>query len=247
MLAIATPWLAVPLAFCTALSTMVGGLVALRFRRGLGTVIAFLGGVVVAVALFDVLPEAEGELGNPTRVSLLIAAGFLASFLANRFVTIHHRDDEDQAKAHELVGALGAGGLSLHSMIDGLGIGLALHLSVATGLLVFLAVISHDFADGLNTVGFVLHQHGDRAHALRWLAVDSLAPVLGAAIGASIALPASGLGAVLALYVGFFLFLGASDLLPEAHHDHPSRLRIALTVSGFVFVFATVWLVTSLG
>jgi len=220
-LAFATPWLAVPLALCTAASTMAGGLVALRYRRYLGTVIAFSGGVVVAVALFDVLPEAERELGNPAEVSLLIAGGFLASFLANRFVTIHHRDDEDQAKAHRQVGALGAAGLSLHSMIDGLGIGLALHLSLGTGLLVFLAVVSHDFADGLNTVGFVLRQQGDRAHALRWLTVDSTTPILGAAIGAGIALSTHALGAVLAVYVGFFLFLGASDLLPEAHHEHP--------------------------
>ena len=65
-LALATPWLAVPLAVCTAISTAVGGLVALHFRRDLSTVIAFSGGVVVAVALFDVLPESVTSLGNVT-------------------------------------------------------------------------------------------------------------------------------------------------------------------------------------
>ena len=43
--------------------------------------------------------------------------------------------------------------LSIHSFIDGLGIGLAFHLSTSTGLLVFIAVVSHDFADGMNTAG----------------------------------------------------------------------------------------------
>jgi ZIP family zinc transporter len=56
------------------------------------------------------------------------------------------------------VGALGAAGLSLHSFIDGLGIGLAFHLGTSTGLLVFLAVVTHDFADGMNTVNFILSQ-----------------------------------------------------------------------------------------
>jgi zinc transporter ZupT len=42
-----------------------------------------------------------------------------------------------------------------------------------------------------------------------------------------------------------FLFLGASDLLPEAH-EHPSRLRTALTVAGFGLVALLVWL-TQLG
>ena len=245
--ALATPWLAVPLAVCTAISTMVGGLVALRLRRELGTVIAFSGGVVVAVALFDVLPEAERSLGNVTHTSWLIGAGFLCAFLANRFVTLHHRDDEDQARAHQRVGALGAAALCFHSVIDGLGIGLALHLSLATGLLVFLAVVSHDFADGLNTVTFVLYQQGERSQALRWLTADALAPILGATIGAAVALSEHAVGGLLSLYVGFFLFLGATDLLPEAHREHPSRLRVAMTVAGFVFIFAVVWLATNLG
>ena len=46
---------------------------------------------------------------------------------------------------------------------------------------------------------------------------------------------------MLAVYVGLFLFLGASDLLPEAH-EHPSQLRVALTVSGFGFIAVVVWL-----
>ena len=246
VVAVATPWLAVPLAVCTAISTAIGGLVALRLRRELGTVIAFSGGVVVAVALFDVLPEAVDNLGNVTHASWLIGAGFLGAFLANRFLILHHRDDEDQAKAHQRVGALGAAALCLHSVLDGLGIGLALHLSLATGLLVFLAVVSHDFADGLNTVSFVLYQQGERSQALRWLTADALAPIVGATIGASLALSTQAVGGLLALYVGFFLFLGASDLLPEAHREHPSRLRVALTVAGFVFIFAVVWLATNL-
>jgi len=245
-LALATPWLAVPLACCTAVSTAIGGLVALRLRRELGTVIAFSGGVVVAVAVFDVLPEAERSLGNVTHASWLIGLGFLGAFLANRFVTIHHRDDEDQAKAHQRVGALGTAALSLHSVTDGLGIGLALHLSLATGLIFFLAVVSHDFADGLNTVTFVLYQQGERSQALRWLAADSVAPIVGATIGAAVSLSEHAVGGLLCLYVGFFLFLGASDLLPEAHREHPSRLRVALTVAGFVFIFAIVWLATNL-
>jgi len=115
---------------------------------------------------------------------------------------------------------------------------------LATGLLVFLAVVSHDFVDGLNTVGFVLRQQGERKRAFTWLSVDSAAPVIGAAIGASVSISMHGLGYLLSLYVGFFLFLGASDLLPEAHHEHPSRVRVALTVFGFVFVSAVVWLAT---
>ena len=235
------PWLALPLALATAVSTTLGGLAAVRLAHRLGDLIALSGGVVVAIALLDVLPEAERELGRPGRTSLLVALGFVLFFLANRLLVLHHRDDSDQARAHRRIGALGALALSAHSAVDGLGIGLALHLSLGTGILVFVAVASHDFADGLNTVSFILRQGGGRRRALRWLAVDATAPIAGAAVGASLSVSAHGLGAVLALYVGMFLFLGASDLLPEAH-EHPSRLRVALTVCGFGLVALVVWL-----
>ena len=237
MTALAAQWIAVPLAGLTVLSTLAGGYVALRFHRDLHTLIALTGGIVVAVALFDVLPEAIDSVGDARDVMLLVGVGFLAFFLAERFLVLHHRDEPEQARAHARVGVLGAAGLSAHSFVDGLGIGLAFGVDTATGLLVFLAVISHDFADGLNTVSFILRQSGNRAQAVRWLAVDALAPLLGAIVGASLNVSEESLGYLLALYVGFFLFMGATDLLPEAH-QHPSRGRVALTVLGFAAVLA---------
>src|SRR3954447_21996638 len=229
-------WLAIPLAGITVLSTLAGGLIALRLHRELATLIALTGGVVVAVALFDVLPEAIRAVDDPERVTTLVGAGFLAFFLAERLVVLHHRDETEQARAHAQVGAMGAAGLSLHSFVDGLGIGLAFQLGTATGLLVFLAVVTHDFADGLNTVNFVLRQSGDRAQAIRWLAADSLAPLVGATVGVFISVSEHSLGQLLAVYAGFFLFMGATDLLPEAH-QHPSAKRVALTAAGFVVTF----------
>lgn len=230
-------WLAIPLASLTVASTLAGGAVALRLRRELQTVIALTGGIVVAVALFDVLPEALDAVGDSRRVSALVGAGFLAFFLAERGLVLHHRDEAEQARAHAQVGVLGAAGLSLHSFIDGLGIGLAFQLNTATGLLVFLAVITHDFADGVNTVSFVLRQGGDRRRAVRWLQIDAAAPLAGAIVGSSLHVSEFTLGHLLAVYAGFFLFMGATDLLPEAH-EHPSAKRVALTVLGFGATFA---------
>jgi ZIP family zinc transporter len=229
-------WLAIPLAGLTVLSTLAGGFVALRMHRDLQTLIAFTGGVVVAVALFDVLPEAMEAVDDPHRVAGLMGLGFLAFFLAERALVLHHRDEAEQARAHGQVGALGAAGLSLHSFVDGLGIGFAFNLSTETGLLVFLAVISHDFADGLNTVSFVLRQSQDRARAIRWLTIDAAAPLVGAIVGSLLTVSEETLGQLLAVYAGFFLFMGATDLLPEAH-EHPSGRRVALTVAGFAAIF----------
>jgi len=192
---------------------------------------------VVAVALLDILPEAIANVPDERRVMLLVAAGFLAFFLVERVLVLHHRDDPDTARAHHHVGALGAFGLSCHSFIDGLGIGLAFNLNDTTGILVFIAVISHDFADGLNTVSFVLSQSEDRRAAKTWLGIDSIAPVAGALVGGALSISEYALGHVLAIYAGVFLFMGATDLLPEAH-SHASWRRVGLTALGFVFVWA---------
>jgi ZIP family zinc transporter len=103
-------------------------------------------------------------------------------------------------------------------------------------MLVFLAVVTHDFADGLNTVSFVLSQRQDRRKALTWLAIDALAPFVGAIVGSFVSVSDYALGHLLAVYAGFFLFMGATDLLPEAHH-HPSRGRVAMTTLGFAATY----------
>lgn len=229
-------WIAIPLAALTVVSTFVGGAVALKLQRELTTLIALTGGIVVGVAIFDVMPEAFDAVGDSHRVAMLVGAGFLAFFLAERLLVLHHRDEPEQARGHAQVGVFGAAGLSLHSLTDGLGIGLAFGLDTKTGLLVFFAVISHDFADGMNTVSFILSQSGDRRKALTWLTIDAFAPLLGAIVGASLTISEYALGHLLALYAGFFLFMGATDLLPEAH-QHPSRLRVALTAAGFSAIF----------
>ncbi len=231
-------WIAIPLGVVVMAGTFAGGYLGLRFSHALPTVLALSGGIVVAVALFDVLPEAVELLGDPRDVGLLVGAGFVGFFLLERVLVLHHRDDPEQARSHHRVGVAGALGLSVHSFIDGLGIGLAFGVDTETGLLVFLAVVAHDFADGLNTVSFVLSQSGDRRQAVRWLRIDAIAPVLGAAVGSMVSISDVALGHILALYTGFFLYLGATDLLPEAHHEHGSWGRVWLTLLGFAFVYA---------
>ncbi len=230
-------WIAVPLAGLTVLSTLAGGAFAMRLHRELKTAIALSGGIVVAVALFDLIPEALEAIGDDRRVTTLVGAGFLLFFVAERFLVLHHRDDPEQAQAHGQVGALSAGALAFHTFTDGLGIGLAFGLDTQTGILVLFAVISHDFADGINAVTFILSQGGNRVSALRWLALVAVAPLFGALLGSALDISERTLGYLLALYAGIFLYIGATDLLPEAH-EHPSARRLVVTLAGFTGVFA---------
>ena len=82
--------IAIPLTAFAVLTTMTGGLVALRMAHSLPTVIALSGGIVVAVALFDVLPEAIDLLpDDSTAIGALMGAGFLTFFLFERVLESH--------------------------------------------------------------------------------------------------------------------------------------------------------------
>jgi zinc transporter ZupT len=56
--------------------------------------------------------------------------------------------------------------------------------------------------------------------------------VLGALTSMALTIPTLGLAMVLALFSGFFLYVGGSDLLPESHHAHPRMLTTVATVLG---------------
>ena len=229
------------------ISTLLGGLFALKFRDKLHLVLGFSAGAVIAVAFFDLLPEAlelgEAFYDNSTIIGV-VALGFFAYLLLDRliFFRAHAHDHEDASHAHTHRGSLGAAALSTHSFLDGLAIGLAFQVSTAVGIVVAVAVLIHDFSDGINTVGYIIKSGGKDKKALRWLFVDALAPVLGASSTLLFTVPTSWLGVILALFTGFFLYIGASDLIPESHHGHPRFLTTVMTLLGAFVLFVAITL-----
>jgi len=53
-------------------------------------------------------------------------------------------------------------------------------------------------------------------------------------------LPEEGLSIVLAVFSGFFLYIGASDLIPESHHAHPKFLTTVMTLLGAAVLYAAI-------
>ena len=224
----------------TFVSTLAGGLVAFRFSDRLHIILSFSAGAVVAVAFFDLLPEsmelAAGAHGT-TAVSFLVGLGFLSYLLLDR---IAMPQTGLGRAANETRGHLGASSLVGHSFLDGVAIGLAFQVSPSTGLIVATAVLTHDFSDGVNTVGLVLRSGGGRQPAFRWLLADAVAPVVGAATTLAFHPAADELGLALAIFCGFFLYIGASDLLPESYHAHPTRLSTVATLLGAAVLYAAI-------
>ncbi|HKI74018.1 MAG TPA: ZIP family metal transporter [Pseudomonadales bacterium] len=231
---------------CAAfLATFAGGMFALRLSDKLHLVLGFSAGAVVAVAFFDLLPEAI-TLGEPhhSPATLLTwtAVGFLLYLVLDRAVLLYGKSlgNHHHAAPSSGRGTLGAGSLSAHSFLDGLAIGIAFQDSFSVGAIVTAAVLTHDFSDGINTMNIVMKNSGDRKLGIRWLVIDASAPVLGIIATLFISLPPQDFSLALAMFAGFFLYLGASDLIPESHHSHPQFLTTAMTLLGALVLYTAI-------
>jgi zinc transporter ZupT len=227
----------------TFVSTLSGGLLAAKVRGKFGALDAFAAGVLIAVPLFDLLPESlqlASDAGMPlARVMHVTALGFLFLYILERYFSVHRVCEAEVCKNvhHHSWGWIGAAELSVHSFMDGLAIGLGFQFGAHVGLIVTVAVISHDFSDGINTVTVMLSAGSSLKSALTMLLADAIAPVLGAASTLLFRVPDHYLILILPFFAGGFLYLGASDLLPEAHEENPPLVSVVSCLAGFLLIF----------
>jgi len=229
-------------AICTFFSTLLGGLFGIRYHDKLHYIISFTAGVLIAVVFFDIMPEifqttASSGLGFVYPMTALVI-GFLTIHILEKYAVLHHSHEEEYAEhKHPAVGLVGALGLAFHSMLDGVGIGLAFHVDYRIGILITIAVLAHDFSDGLNTVSLMLVNKNTKKKAFLLLLLDAIAPIIGVIITFIFVVPESALVLYLGFFAGFLLYIGAADLLPEAHSKHSSYKLIGLTILGMAFIF----------
>lgn len=202
----------------------------------------YTAGVLLGVVAFDLLPEISKINNNLhsdiTRSMIALVVGFLLFHVIEKMILLHNAHERQYgAHVHPHVGLASAVALSGHSFLDGVGIGLGFQVNNSVGIAVAVAVIAHDFSDGLNTVILMLANKNNQRRALDLLFIDALAPVLGAASTLLFTLPNSWLAVYLGFFAGFLLYIGASDILPQAHSRGSSRLTIGLTIIGTIFMF----------
>jgi zinc transporter ZupT len=236
------------LATLASIAAFVGGYIALRFRDKLHIILGLSAGAVIGAALFDLIPEAieltEG-IYHAEFITALTGAGFLSYLILDRIFSFHSHDGETgHNHTHEagenVRGSLGAASFSLHSLIDGIAIGLAFQASPEIGAIVAIAVVAHRFSDGINTVGVILKHQGKNRQAWGWLTVVALSPILGAVLTFLVSVSEQSLALLLAVFAGFFLYIGASDLIPEGHHSHSKILTTVMTLLGAGILYAIV-------
>ncbi len=230
------------LAALTFISTLVGGTAAIKLKKHLPLFFAFAAGALVAVAFLDILPEsiATAQMAGISVRDVMIVVVFsylFYSFLERYFLTHHHESKEEHG---HIMGPVGAGSLCIHSFLDGVAIGSAYLVSPSIGIIVALAVIFHDFTDGINTVTIMFRNKASTKYAKLFLGIDAIAPVLGVIVTVYlVALNEAYLAVILAIFVGEFLYIGASSILRETFNHPPLRMMLFMGLAVILILVLT--------
>lgn len=202
----------------TFICTLLGGLVAFRYKQYSHIFSGLTAGVLIAIVFLEIIPEIFEMSAHASLPLLWVVIGFTIFHVLEKIFSLHHAHgalEHEHDHNHFTTRTTGAWALIGHSFIDGLGIGLAYQVSPLFGSLFAVGVIAHDFSDGFNTVALTAHK--SKKVSTRYLLLDAIAPAVGALIGMSFALPEHILAIVLSLFAGILLYVATGDVLPEAH------------------------------
>ncbi|MEZ5411793.1 MAG: ZIP family metal transporter [Acidimicrobiales bacterium] len=221
-------------------TTLLGGLVAARIRRFRPLVFGLAAGLMLGVVGFDLLPEALRQspqivYGVPGPL-LAFVLGFLVLHGVESTIGTHDvQGDRYGGDPHrEQVGLVAASALIGHSVMDGFAIGAGFQAGHTVGVAVSIAVVAHDFADGFNTFTIAAAYGNSDRRSVALVALDALAPLVGAASTLLIQIPGHILGLYLGSFAGLLLYLAAADILPQAHTDRSPLPAMASTITGLL-------------
>jgi len=229
-------------AIAASLAALLGGYAAFKTRHKINLAMGFTAGLIIGLVAFGLLPEIFHIVNNsgldPIWPMIAFVFGFFTFHIVEKFILLHEGSENRYGPHHHPnVGVIGAVALSGHSFLDGLSIGLAFQVNSTVGLAVGIAVVGHRFADGFNTTNVMLYHKNSYKNAKKLLYIAVVMPLLGALSTYFISPSEKVLALYLGFFAGFLMYIGASDILPQAHSQNSSRKTIFMTILGVIFIF----------
>lgn len=212
-------------------------------RRHSASLVSYAAGVLLGVGILHLLPETM-ELAATSAPAWILVSFVLFYFLEHHFL-VHagheqlHHSHLDIAAGHgdgcqhpHPLGMVAFVGLGLHSLIDGLIIGTGFEAGEGLGLVAALGVIAHEVPEGIAMLAILLHYGYQRRSAILLTALVAIATPFGAIITYALirGVTPSALGALMAFAAGSFIYIAASDLIPESHRARGWQGSLALSL-----------------
>lgn len=195
-----------------------------KLEKYMMILVAFAAGTMIGGALLHLLPEAFESI-DPTQASFLMLIAFAAFFLLERVVHWRHCHTND-CTVHSF-GAMSLIGDGLHNFLDGLTIAAAYSVSFEVGLAATVAVIMHEIPQELGDFMVLLKAGYTMKSALFWNFMSAAIAIVGGLVGYFLAQNTEQFAAyLLPLAAGGFLYVCATDLLPELQKDTTTRASL---------------------
>jgi zinc transporter ZupT len=231
--------LAVTIAF---VMTLLGGAFGVKYRRSIIILMAFTAGVLIALSLFELLPEIF-SLAQKTQAPLdaalfTVASGFIFLFAINQYIFNPQKNvGKRQKSLRSSSGLLATSEFCTHALLEGLTIGLSFQFNFGLGIIAAVAVISHDFCDGIVTITLMLGSGNSVRASLGLLVIDAAAPIVGAVATFLFVLPENYLVFFFSFLTGGFIYLGTMHLLRKSYRENNKLVTTATFVSGILLIF----------
>lgn len=182
------------------------------------SLVSFAAGALLATGFLDTFKEAVDQGGD--NVYLITTLSIAAFFLIERlFLSLHHHEHVEEEGHIKMPTSLLLFGDGLHNFIDGISIAASFLVSFPLGVITSLAVFIHEIPHELGDFGILVHKGWGRGRVLLFNIATGAAALLGAFLAYYFASSFKELVPVLlAITTGNFIYLSATDLLPEIHH-----------------------------
>jgi len=216
-----------------------------QLQRLLLPLVAFAAGTLLGGALLHMLPAAIEIVGPRPSVFLWLLAGFTAFFALEQFLHWHHSHREIEGVEHRPLNYLVLIGDGLHNFLGGLAVSAAFMADIRLGISAWLAAAAHEVPQELGDFGVLVHGGWSRRKALLFNVLSASTFLIGGLV-AYVASTRIDVTFLLPFAAGNFLYIAASDLIPEVKHGHgkwENAVHLVALVSGIALLYAfRVWL-----
>ncbi|MDP4007411.1 MAG: ZIP family metal transporter [bacterium] len=205
--------------------------------------LALAAGALLGTAFLHILPEVVEE-GVPEWGFLILLGGFLFFYIGEKLLHLHHGVagvDEHNPRA---LGVLSLSADAVHNFVDGIILAAAFLVDVKLGLVTAAAVALHEVPQEIAEFGVLLYAGFSKYRALVLNFLSATTVILGVIAGSLLKeaiLPF--IPFVLLFAAGSFLYIGASDFVPEFKKERNLKKSLFLSLTFFFGIFL-MWVFT---
>ena len=209
---------------------------------------SFAAGIMLALAFLQLIPEAihlahaegAGNDGDSVFVLIIVLVGFAAFHALESVISVHPRHDveAEEPHKHDSLSIMAITGMTAHSAIDGVIMAVGFKAGTQIGMMTTMVVMLHEVPEGIVTTSILLHDTMEKARIFWFSLLVAIATPVGAVVSYFALGEASGnvLRILLAFAAGSFIYIAATDLIPETHRAE-ERLNTVVLTAGMAVLY----------